>query len=264
MPSERPAAALAAGMLWPQWEVAARVGAVMSTRTGGVSAAPWDSLNLGLAVGDDAQAVAENRRRFVALTGAQPLWLQQVHGCAVVHASAALTAGEPPAADAAWTDEPGVACIVQVADCMPVLLAAPGGRAVAAAHAGWRGLAAGVVEAALAALCAAARCEPAQVAAWLGPCIGPRRFEVGADVLQAFGQAPGNADPQRFVASAPSAGAPRWLAHLPKLASDRLARAGVQHISGGNWCTVEQRSRFFSYRRDGITGRLAAAIWIRR
>jgi YfiH family protein len=147
---------------------------------------------------------------------------------------------------------------------MPVLLSAPGGRAVAAAHAGWRGLAGGVVEAALAALCRAARCEPAQLSAWLGPCIGPRRFEVGADVLRAFGQKPDAADPQHFVASAASDGAPRWLANLPQLARDRLAQAGVHRISGGNWCTVEQRSRFFSFRRDGITGRLAAAIWIRR
>jgi polyphenol oxidase len=259
-----PQATLSAGMLWPQWEVAARVGAVMSTRTGGVSLAPWDSLNLGVAVGDDPAAVAENRRRFVALTGAQPLWLNQVHGCTVVQASAALTASEPPEADAAWTDEPGVACTVQVADCMPVLLAAPGGRGVAAAHVGWRGLAGGVVEAALAPLCTAARCDPAQVSAWLGPCIGPRRFEVGADVLRAFGQAPGTVDPQRFMASVPSAGVPRWLANLPQLARDRLVQAGVHRISGGSWCTVEQRSRFFSYRRDGITGRLAAAIWIRR
>ena len=263
MRSEAPAT-LAADMLWPQWDVAARVGALMSTRAGGVSQAPWDSLNLGLSVGDDPAAVAENRRRFVSLTGAQPLWLRQVHGCKVVQASPALAAGEPPQADAAWTDQPGMACIVQVADCMPVLLAVPGGRAVAAAHAGWRGLAGGVVEAALTALWTAARCEPAQVSVWLGPCIGPRRFEVGVDVLQAFGQAPDAADPQRFVASPPLDGAPRWLANLPQLARDRLARAGVHRISGGAWCTVEDRSRFFSYRRDGVSGRLAAAIWIRR
>ena len=251
-------------MIWPQWDAAARVGAVMSTRHGGVSQAPWDSLNLGLAVGDDAAPVVENRRRFTALTGAWPLWLRQVHGCTVVHALASAVGAEPPLADAAWTDEPGVACVVQVADCLPVLLAAPGGRAVAAAHAGWRGLSAGVVDAALAALCEAARCEPSQVSAWLGPCIGPRRFEVGADVLQAFGQAADGADPLRFLACAPAAGSPRWLANLPQLARDRLQRAGVRRVSGGAWCTVEQRSRFFSYRRDGVTGRLAAAVWIRR
>jgi YfiH family protein len=259
-----PPAALADDVLWPQWEVDASVGAVMSTRSGGVSAAPWDSLNLGSAVGDDPAAVAENRRRFVALTGAQPQWLRQVHGCTVVQARAESAAGEPPCADAAWTDQPGVACIVQVADCLPVLLAAPAGRAVAAAHAGWRGLAAGVVEASVAALCAAAGCAPAQVLAWLGPCIGPRRFEVGDDVLRAFGQTPGRADPRCFVSAPPSGVAPRWWADLPQLARDRLARAGVHQVSGGQWCTVEQRSSFFSFRRDGITGRLAAAIWIRR
>jgi YfiH family protein len=254
---------LAAGMLWPQWAAAPRVGAVMSTRSGGVSLAPWDSLNLGTAVGDDAAAVAENRRRFVALTAAEPAWLRQVHGSRVLPAHEVAGAVEPPQADAAWTDRPGVACIVQVADCLPVLLAAPGGRAVAAVHAGWRGLAGGVVEAALHAMCSAARCEPPQVAAWLGPCIGPRRFEVGADVLQAFAQAPGHADPRCFVPSAPSDGVPRWLANLPQLARERLAHAGVRQVSGGNWCTVEQGSRFFSYRRDGVTGRLAAAVWIR-
>jgi len=251
-------------MFRPQWQAAPQVGALMSTRAGGVSGAPWDSLNLGVAVGDDPAAVAENRRRFVAGIGAQPLWLLQVHGQRVVKATAALAATGVPQADAAWTDEPGVACVVQVADCLPVLLAAPEGRAVAAAHAGWRGLAGGVVEAALSALCEAAGCAPQEVAVWLGPCIGPRRFEVGADVLQAFGQSPQRSDPLRFVAS-PAAGdaSPRWLANLPQLARDRLQRAGVQRISGGGWCTVEDRARFFSYRRDGVTGRLAAAVWIR-
>jgi YfiH family protein len=259
MPSEA-----AAGVLRPQWLAAPQVGALMSTRVGGVSRAPWDSLNLGIAVGDDPAAVAENRHRFVACLGVRPLWLQQVHGNRVVRASAALAAAEVPQADAAWTDEPGVACVVQVADCMPVLLAAPEGRAVAAAHAGWRGLASGVVEAALSALCEAAGCAPQDVAVWLGPCIGPRHFEVGADVLQAFGESPQHADPLRFVAGPAARDAsPRWFANLPQLARDRLQRAGVCHVSGGEGCTVEDRGSFFSYRRDGITGRLAAAVWIR-
>jgi hypothetical protein len=247
----------------PQWGAAPGVGALMSTRLGGVSRPPWHSLNLGTAVGDDAAAVAENRRRFSAEIGAQPLWLRQVHGCRVVEATAALAAGEPPLADAAWTCEPGVACVVQVADCLPVLLAAPDGRAVAAAHAGWRGLAGGVVEAALAALCEGAHCGPQDVAVWLGPCIGPRRFEVGADVLRAFGADPQDADARRFAASAPVQGAPRWLADLPLLARERLQRAGVRRVSGGGACTVEDSERFFSYRRDGVTGRLAAAVWLR-
>jgi YfiH family protein len=258
MPSEA-----ASDLLRPQWRAAPQVGALMSTRAGGVSATPWDSLNLGIAVGDDPAAVAENRRRFVAATGAQPLWLQQVHGNRVVRATAALVAAETPQADAAWTDEPGLACVVQVADCLPVLLAAPEGRAVAAAHAGWRGLAGGVVEAALSAVCTAAACAPRDVAVWLGPCIGPRQFEVGDDVLQAFGESPQQADPRRFVARATADGLPRWLANLPQLTRDRLQRAGVRHIGGGSWCTVEDRANFFSYRRDGVTGRLAAAVWIR-
>ena len=157
-------------------------------------------------------------------------------------------------ADGSVTTEPGIACTSQVADCLPVLFAAPGG--VGAAHAGWRGLAAGVLEATLQALCAAAACEPAQVQAWLGACIGPRRFEVGADVLQAFGVDPAGQSPhfRRHAAG-------KWLADLPALARDRLRSAGVRDLSGGRWCTVEDASRFFSYRRDRVTGRMVAAIW---
>jgi polyphenol oxidase len=262
MPSDAPAL-IAADLLWPQWEADARVGAVVSTRAGGVSAAPWDRLNLGVAVGDDAAAVAENRRRFAAQIGVRPLWLRQVHGCRVLRASAALLDAEAPRADAAWTDETGIACTVRVADCLPVLLAAPAGRAVAAAHAGWRGLASGVLEATLQAVCNAASCAPAELAVWLGPSIGPRQFEVGADVLRAFGQAPESVDPRHFVARRAADGSLRWLADLPALARERLAGLGVRRISGGAWCTVEDRSRFFSYRRDGVTGRMAAAVWIR-
>jgi polyphenol oxidase len=255
---------LAEGGVWrPAWPVSMRVGALMSTRRGGVSAAPWDSLNLGIAVGDDRTAVAENRRRFAALCGARPVWLRQVHGHDVVRVSSVMADAEPVTADAAWTDEPNVACAIQVADCMPVLLAAPEGRAVAAAHAGWRGLAGGVLEATIDALCAAAACAPADVDVWLGPCIGPRQFEVGAEVLQAFGQSPLQPDTGCFVEQAAGQGSPRWLANLPQLARRRLDSAGVRRIAGGEGCTVEQRSDFFSYRRDGVTGRMAAAVWIR-
>jgi polyphenol oxidase len=212
----------------PEWGAPAAVGAWMSTRRGGVSGAPWDSLNLGTAVGDDARAVAENRRRFNLRTGAAPLWLHQLHGKEVVRATRALLGTGLPTADASWTNEPGVACTVQVADCLPVLLAADDGRAVAAAHAGWRGLAGGVLEAALQALCSGVGIAAHQVHAWLGPCIGPRRFEVGADVLQAFG-----GDEAFFRPHGD-----RWLADLPGLARLRLQRAGVQHVAGGSWCTV--------------------------
>jgi YfiH family protein len=233
----------------------------MSTRAGGVSAAPFDSLNLGGSVGDDAAAVQENRARFARATGARALWLRQVHGARAVRVGAADIDREPPEADAAVTTERGIACAVLVADCLPVLLAAPEGRAVAAAHAGWRGLAAGVVEAALKVLCDGAACSPADVAAWLGPCIGPRRFEVGAEVVEAFGG--GREGDPRFVPRPRPDGSPRWLADLPALTRQRLSAAGVRGIEGGAWCTVDDRSRFFSFRRDGVTGRMAAAVWIR-
>jgi polyphenol oxidase len=228
----------------------------MSTRAGGVSAGVYESLNLGVAVGDTPEAVAENRRRFAAACDdSQPVWLRQVHGTRVVRLE---DGADDTPADAAWTMAPGRACVVQVADCLPVLLASADGRAVAAAHAGWRGLAGGVVEAALHALCEGSGCVPADVVAWLGPCIGPRTFEVGADVLAAF---PGRE--HRFVSRPRPDGASRWLADLPGLARDRLQAAGVRRVAGGTWCTVEDRSRFFSYRRDGVTGRLAAAVWLR-
>ncbi len=245
------------GVLRPRF-ASGRVGALMSTRAGGVSGGVFDSLNLGTAVGDDPDHVAENRRRFTAALGATPTFLKQVHGRRVVR----LPTAEPlPEADACVTTEPGVACVIQVADCLPVLLAAPAARGVAAAHAGWRGLAGGVLEAAVGALCEAAACGPAEVEAWLGPCIGPRRFEVGADVLAGFGLAPGQEHP-RFTPGSPG----KWMADLAGLARDRLQSLGLVRIDGGTWCTVEEPSRFFSFRRDrplhGNSGRLAAAIWI--
>ncbi len=162
-------------------------------------------------------------------------------------------------ADAAITTEPGVACTVMVADCLPVLLAAPDGRGVAAAHAGWRGLLNGVIEMAARELCEASGCEPGELVAWLGASIGPRRFEVGAEVRGAFMQVSPQAL-ERFAA----AGAPgKWLADLPALARDRLAALGLARVGTANACTVEDSSRFFSFRRDGLTGRMAAAVWLR-
>lgn len=242
--------------LRPDWPADERVGALMSLRAGGVSTAPFDSLNLGRAVGDDAAAVVENRRRFEAAIGVPTVYLSQVHGCEVVRLATGYAGSDR--ADAAITTESGIACTVMVADCLPVLFAAPQGRGVGAAHAGWRGLAAGVIEATVRALCEAASCEAQDLAAWLGPCIGPRRFEVGPDVLDAFGA---TAD-AHFVARRRPHGDMRWLADLPGLARDRLHKVGVRRISGGNWCTVEDASRFFSFRRDGVTGRMAAAVWL--
>lgn len=252
-------------VLRPIWS--APVGALCSTRAGGISTSPWAGLNLGHAVGDDPAAVAENRRRFAAwLEGSRPVWMRQVHGTRVLRLTPDVLRdpdADPPVADAAWTDLPGLACVVQVADCMPVLLAAADGRAVAAAHAGWRGLAAGVLESTLAALQEGAGVQPSQVEAWIGPCIGPQRFEVGADVLAAFGDHASTGARSAFLSRPRPDGSPRWLADLPTLARARLLAAGVRSITGGAWCTVDDASRFFSFRRDGVTGRMAAAIWRR-
>jgi YfiH family protein len=237
------------------WQQAG-VSGLMSTRLGGCSAAPWDSMNLGVAVGDDPQHVAHNRALFQQALGATPVFMKQVHGTRVLRLTREHIDLPPIEADACVTTERGLACTVQVADCLPVLFAAPG--AVGAAHAGWRGLAGGVLEATVSSLCDAAGCEPVQLECWLGASIGPQSFEVGADVLEGFGADPARADPLRFKPVRPG----KWLANLPLLARDRLAAAGVSQVGGGVWCTVQDRSRFFSFRRDGITGRMAAAVWL--
>jgi len=238
------------GLLLPDWLAPPGVRAVMTLRTGGASGGPYASLNLGDHVGDEPDAVAENRRRLreaLALP-AEPLWLEQVHGTDVARF------GGPgrPRADAAVASEPAQVCAVMVADCLPVLLADRAGTCVAAAHAGWRGLAAGVLEATVAAL----PVDPSQLVAWLGPAIGPDAFEVGPEVRDAFLAA----DPAAAVAFRPGA-EDRWLADVYTLARQRLARVGVTDVHGGGLCTVSDPSRFFSYRRDGVTGRMAALVW---
>lgn len=245
--------------LRPDWTVAGAAG-VMSTRAGGHSTAPFDRLNLGTAVGDDPAVVTRNRAVFRAETGgAAPVFLRQVHGTRVVRLTAAHAASDASVeeADASVTSEAGLACTVLVADCLPVLFAAPDGRAVGAAHAGWRGLCGGVLEATLREVCAAAVCSPEDVDVWLGAAIGPRRFEVGADVLEAFGAASDTTVAACFAPLRPG----KWLADLPRLARGRLSAAGAVRVGGGTWCTVEDASRFFSFRRDGVTGRMAAAVW---
>ncbi len=257
----------------PQWPAPAGIVALMSTRAGGVSAAPFDSLNLRPpALGGDGMdvpaAVLQNQQRFAAALGAQPVWLHQVHGADVLRLTTAHLQGglALPCADASICTEPGIACTVLVADCLPVLFCSGDGRVVGAAHAGWRGLAAGVLDNTVSTLCAAAGCAPAQLLAWLGPCIGPAAFEVGADVLAAFG-----ADPERlslagavlFRPNPRADGSLRWRADLPGLARQRLVGLGLKSVQGGSWCTVEDHSRFFSFRREPRTGRMAAAIAIR-
>lgn len=258
-----------------------RVGALMSARAGGISVGPYAQCNLGDHVQDDPQAVAHNRGVFAQALQAQPVWLTQVHGNRVIRLTRGADYLSPqgqiaqPEADGALTTEPGLACTVMVADCLPVLLAAPEGRGVAALHAGWRGLAGaggmlgqGIVHTGVRALCEAASCEPADLQAWLGPCIGPAHFEVGTDVLAGFGLDPQAAQGHpRFTPRAavdPAAlPAPKWLADLPGLARDTLKQLKVSQVSGGSWCTVSDASRFFSFRRACVTGRQAASIWLR-
>lgn len=256
--------------LRPLWPVPARVRALMTMRGSspahGASAPPRQHFNLGDHVGDDAAAVAANRLRLrqQGMAGARPVFMQQVHGTGVLTLHARTPDGET--ADAAATATPGLACTVMVADCLPVLLASATGAAVAAAHAGWRGLAAGVLERTVHAMQRLDTAHPPPaIVAWLGPCIGPQAFEVGAEVREAFITHDARAD----ACFAP-AGSGKYLANLPALARRRLAALGVHSVHGNDgsaaWCTVAQPGRFFSYRREqaqwGATGRMAACVWL--
>lgn len=253
---------MSSSWMWPQWPQGSRARAVMTTRAAGDSRPPFDAFNLGLHVGDDPAVVEAHRRLFARTMQAEPVFLEQVHGTRVVRVGRADASAQPPLqADAAVTTEPGVACVVMVADCLPVLLAADGDLGVAAAHAGWRGLCAGVLETTVQALCEAAGCSPQQLQAWLGPCIGPRRFEVGDEVRAAF-EAVSPQARMHFRAQPVAAGPAKWLADLPALARQRLAASGVTRVQDSGACTVEDPSRFFSFRRDGRTGRMAAAVWL--
>lgn len=251
-------------LFWPMdWALPAGVQAVCTTRVGGVSQAPFDGFNLGDHVHDDVHAVAQNRALLQAqLGGARPVFLSQVHGVDVAQLSASTPDGTK--ADACITSEAQVACTIMVADCLPLLFTDDAGQVVAAAHAGWRGLAAGVIEQTVHAMCEQAGVAPEQVRVWLGPCIGPDAFEVGDDVRVAF-TAQGNAsDVERYFKPHPIH-AGKWLADLAGLARWRLQTMSVGSVAGNNstpeWCTVAQRSRLFSYRRDGATGRFAVCIW---
>jgi len=243
-----------AEVLQPRWAAPAGVRAAFTLRAGGVSQGRYESLNLGSHVGDEVAAVAENRRRLCAALAlpAAPCWLSQVHGTDVVELKAGPEAAQTPVADAAVTRERGVVAAVLVADCLPVLLASTAGDAVAVAHAGWRGLAAGVIEVAVAALAA----PVGAVCAWLGPAISAAHFEVGEEVRSAFVAHDGQAA-EAFLPNPRG----RWQCDLARLARQRLAALGVTAVEGADACTYADPRRFYSYRRDGVTGRMAALIW---
>lgn len=262
--------------LFPDWHVASRVRALFTTRTGGVSEPPYGQwhhgtgraggLNLGFCTGDKPQHVAENRARLAAFTGVPAAWLALAHGADVIRAEKAyqaLNENKMLRADASVSAQSNLACVVTTADCLPVLICDQAGRAVGAAHAGWRGLAAGVLEHTAAALAALAGAS-SELHAFLGPAIGPRAFEVGAEVRAIFlaraTRAEASATEAAFCPHGGAAG--KYWADIFALARLRLARAGISYVGGGAWCTVSDPARFYSYRRDRLTGRLAAMIWL--
>ncbi len=236
--------------LLPEWPAPANVRALVTLRHGGISAPPYASLNLGDHVGDDPLAVAANRARLRDMLPSEPVWLNQVHGVGIVNAADA--AGIPPA-DGSYSRIPGTVCAVLTADCLPVLFCDRAGSVVAAAHAGWRGLANGVLEAAVHSMAV----DAGEILAWLGPAIGPQSFEVGDEVREVF---------MRFAPEAELAFRPhndgKWLADIFLLARQRLARVGISQVSGGGECTYRDHERFYSYRREGTTGRMGALIWL--
>ncbi len=238
----------------PDWPAPPKVRALITTRVGGVSSGAFAGLNLGLGSADDAIAVASNRATLRGWLPAEPLWLRQVHGTAVVEAD---DAEGSPEADAALARRPGTVCAALTADCLPLLLCDDAGKAVAAVHAGWRGLCAGVIERALQAMDR----PPNSLLAYLGPAIGPAAYEVGAEVREAFIAADPAGGPGSAAAFAP--GKPgKFYADLYALARLRLARSGVTRVYGGGYCTYTEHERFYSYRRDGVTGRMASLIWM--
>ena len=236
----------------PDWPAPASVRALQTLRTGGCSAAPWDSFNLGDHVGDDPCCVAANRAALRRHLPAEPRWLQQVHGNVAVDADSLVNS---PEADAAFSRQPGTVCAVMTADCLPVLFCDRAGTVVAAAHAGWRGLLAGVLEETIAQM----QVPAGELLVWLGPAIGPNCFEVGDEVRSDFVARDAVAADAFFVAQ-PG----KWLADIYMLARQRLQALGIRAIYGGECCTVSDHDRFFSYRRDGVTGRMASLIWLEK
>ncbi len=233
----------------PDWPVPANVKALQTTRAGGISQAPYDSLNFGEHVKDNPMHVAHNRQLLSLYLPSEPAWLNQVHGISVVDAANTICV---PGADASYTMRKNVVCVTMTADCLPVLLCDTAGTVVVAIHAGWRSLCDGVIEATVSKLTA----KPADLLAWLGPAIGPNAFEVGDEVREQFI----TKDAQAELAF--QAHGDKWLGDIVQIATQRLNKLGVTKIYGGDLCTFTDEERFFSFRRDGDTGRMATMIWL--
>jgi YfiH family protein len=235
----------------PDWPAPTNVKALQTTRLGGISAAPYDTLNLGLHVGDDPVRVNRNRQSLAPFMPSEPVWLEQVHGVEVANADLAACR---VVADASVARQRGSVCAVMTADCLPVLLCDEGGTVVGAAHAGWRGLCDGVIEATVKEMGVASH----KMLAWLGPAIGPDAFEVGAEVRTAFVAH----DAKAAEAFVPHGDQGKYLADIYQLARQRLHALGITRVHGGAQCTYRQKDSFFSYRRDGVTGRMGTFIWL--
>lgn len=234
----------------PDWPAPSNVYAFTTTRNSGFSRGPWGSLNLGTNCGDNPKHVEKNRQSLLRLLPSEPPWLNQVHGTEVINWDNAKA--DETRADAIVSGDTGQVCAVLTADCLPVVLCNLEGTQIAAVHAGWRGLAAGVLEATVVAM----DCSPSDLMAWLGPAIGPRAFEVGRDVYDAFV----HKNVEDSIAFTPYRD--RWLANMYQLAGLALARTGITQTYGGRHCTYEEEGDFFSYRREGETGRMATVIWL--
>ena len=234
----------------PDWPAPSNVHALQTTRFGGVSRAPYDTLNLGSHVGDNPLNVAANRQILSPFVPSEPVWLNQVHGTLTIDAETAGCA--PPDADASYTQQSNVVCTTMTADCLPLLFCNQAGTEVAAVHAGWKGLLDGVIESTLDRM----QSKPSEILVWLGPAIGPQAFEVGSEVRDAF---------IKKLPRAEAAFKPygeKWLGDIFMLARQRLAERGVTQVYGGGICTYSNPERFFSFRRDNVTGRMATLIWL--
>lgn len=237
-------------LITPDWPAPANVQALQTTRKGGVSDSPYGSFNLGSHVGDNPLAVSRNRMQLAPFLPSEPVWLNQLHGVTVADAG---QAGCLPEADASVSTHAGAVCVVMTADCLPILLCDEQGSVVGAAHAGWRSLCDGVIESTVSAM----KVPPVTLMAWLGPAIGPTRFEVGDEVRAAFMAKQAQAA-TAFVAGANG----KWMADIYMLARLRLNTMGITRIYGGGLCTYTDPERFYSYRRDGVTGRMGTFIWL--
>ncbi|MBT8128251.1 MAG: peptidoglycan editing factor PgeF [Gammaproteobacteria bacterium] len=243
---------LSPGYLLPEWPAPANVHALTTLRKGGYSTGPYTSFNLALHSDDDPIAVQKNRellRSYFELP-AEPIWLQQVHSNQLIEAVSTVVDTQ---ADGCWSRTPGYVCAVMTADCLPVLICDRSGTKVAAAHAGWRGLYAGVITNAVNIL----RSDPAELVVWLGPAIGPLAFEVGLEVMQSF-----TTRDQANTLAFRQVDDSHWLCDIYQLAKIELAALGVTAVYGGDECSYADEQRFYSYRRDGITGRMASVIWL--